>query len=428
LEGAPEAAFAPDHIESWLVPFDPFSEAKFVHDSTPVTHGAIVGCANGFCWGSRSALLPQPICESDGLRLPCALVDEATLRKFANNDTALGSGEEFVVGDLFACRAYAEKGLYCVGASRDGLFGSSDACPPELSRAWPSSSGPIAAPHAACARSPVLVDRARRYSGVFGSASPSGFCLSVHRDDDWFPLCFGGISAPNADWEITVAPSERYSACTIDKAGKLYCWGEGYSRDAAGQEPIRIHRSLAQSSVAWEDKDPTQRNCAIRNNCGRRVRQLPPCAPDANGMTPSELVALGDGFEGTRVSVRGDLKLTQLLSSYSDMYCEPKGPEGRQGRCCSADADAYTLVTNGDESVALEGSWCHGDSSRICCSLPVLGQAVIARGVLIWREARRWGLPETWMLKDPELCEVATEPPFTRSKAPSWPAPSLLLR
>jgi hypothetical protein len=395
----PDATLPPDRNESWVVAGEPFSEAKFMHDVMPVTHGAAVGCTGRFCWGSASAVVPKPMCEADGLRLPCALVDEATLRDFANNDTAASSGEEFIVGDLFACRGYADRGLYCVGASRDGLFGNRDACPPGLRSTWPSSRGPIAAPNATCARSPVLVDGAPRHSGVFGSASPSGFCLSVHRNDDWFPLCFGGIPAPIKGWPIIVGLSERPSACSLDDSGKLYCWGEGYSRDAAGKAPVRVHRSPALLAVAWDDNDPTLRDGAIRENCGRTVRPLPACAPDTKGLTPSELNALAEGFEGTRVSVRGELKLI----------------------------DNDVLVTNSEQNVALEGSWCHGDASRICCSLPVLGQAVMVSGVFSWREARRWG-PEAWMIKDAALCEVKADPPFTLLKAPNWPAPSLSLR
>ena len=426
LAGSRGTALPPESNESWVVPYDPFTKAKFVHDTTPVKHGAVVGCANGFCWGSTSALLPKPMCEADGLRLPCALVDEVTLRKFADNDTALSSGEEFVVGDLFACRGFAEAGLYCVGASRDGLFGSPSACPPGLSGAWPGSSGPIAAPHVACAPSPVLVGRAARYSGVFGTASPNGFCLSIHRNDDWFPLCFGGIPAPLPGLtHIIVGLSEQPSACGLDEAGKLYCWGDGYSRDAAGKVPIRIHRSPAHATVARDDKDPLVQNCLIRRNCGRTVRALPACPPESDGLTPSALIALADGFEGKRVSVRGALKLTPVIPPYYGLTCTPE--EVRRGECCSGLGEASVLVTNGEENVILDGSWCHGDSSRLCCSFPVLGQAVIVSGVFSWRESR-WLTPEGWVLKDAELCEVQADPPFTRRDAPSWPGPSLSLR
>jgi len=425
LERAPEKALAPDN-EHWIVSADPFSRDKFVHDTMPVEHGAAVGCAGGFCWGSTSALLPKPMCEADGLRLPCALVDEATLRKFADNDTALSSGEEFIVGDLFACRGFAETGLYCVGASRDGLFGTPSACPPGLDSAWPSSSGPMAAPRAACAPSPVLVARAGRYSGVFGSASPNGFCLSVHRDDDWFPLCFGGIAAPKPGLtNIVLGLSDQPSLCGLDQAGQLYCWGEGYSRDAARKVPVRIHRSPAHPSVARDDKDPILRKCLIRENCGRTVRRLPACSPESDGLDPSTLIALADGFEGKRVSVRGNLKLTPVIPPYYGVNCMPD--QLASGNCCSGFGEASVLVTNGDENVILDGSWCHGDSSRLCCSFPVLGQAVIVSGVFSWRHSR-WLTPEAWVIKEAEVCEVQADPPFTRLDATSWPAPSLSLR
>ena len=127
------------------------------------------------------------------------------------------------------------------------------------------------------------------------------------------------------------------------------------------------------------------------------------------------MLALADGLENRRVSVRGNLGLTPVLwRGQAAIACGPfRGPAdpiealggGTGPFCCPGGGDASVLVTNGQENLILDGSWCHGDSSRTCCSLPVLGQAVIASGVLTWRE-RGDGLDEAWVLKDPDVCEL----------------------
>lgn len=107
--------------------------------------------------------------------------------------------------------------------------------------------------------------------------------------------------------------------------------------------------------------------------------------------------------------------------------CPPESDALTAPSVCPDSGDASVLVASGNENLILDGSWCYGDSSRTCCSLPVFGQAVIASGVLSWRESRA-SAREGWVLKDPEVCEVKPAPPFTRVAPPIWPAPSTPLR
>ena len=125
-----------------------------------------------------------------------------------------------------------------------------------------------------------------------------------------------------------------------------------------------------------------------------------------------ELLGLAVHVEDTPVAVRGDLTLEPVVwGGMSGIRCGPYTSAGKQtplaghgggsdAFCCPAQGDAAVLIASGHQSLMLDGSWCYGDSSRACCSLPVFGQAVIANGVIRWREARV-GVRAGWVLENP---------------------------
>ena len=215
--------------------------------------------------------------------------------------------------------------------------------------------------------------------------------------------------------DIVLGLSERPSACGTDEQRRLSCWGEGYSRDVAGAIPVRVQPGPAHPFVAWDAPGRFHQSCAIRNDCGRSVHALETCAPGSKSLSATELLALADGFEGARVSVRGNLMLIPVAwRNLSGIMCGPFTTYGKPlpivergggmgAFCCPAEGDAPVVVTNGQRNLIVEGSWCFGDSSRTCCSLPVFGQAVIVSGVFAWREVSpQWS--EGWVLQQPELC------------------------
>jgi hypothetical protein len=237
----------------------------------------------------------------------------------------------------------------------------------------------------------------------------------------WVP-CFSaessletGAIATSAD-EVE-SPSEKPGACQLDELGRLWCRGPGYSHDALAQLPIRVRSSPAHSFVAWDAAGEFHQSCAIHQDCGRAARALPSCAHGARAFTMRELSALAPDLEGVRVSVRGELKLLPIIwNNQSAISCGPFTATGKptpirargggsDGFCCPAQGDAPVLLTNGQQSLMLDGSWCFGDSSRTCCSLPVFGQTVIVQGVLRWRPARV-DVREGWMLERPRVCQV----------------------
>jgi hypothetical protein len=46
---------------------------------------------------------------------------------------------------------------------------------------------------------------------------------------------------------------------------------------------------------------------------------------------------------------------------------------------------------------------CEGDESRLCCSAPATGQAIVATGILEWEVGRG---DSGWTLNDPKLCSL----------------------
>lgn len=231
----------------------------------------------------------------------------------------------------------------------------------------------------------------------------------------WVP-CFSAAPIV-ADTTEAFSLSPAPSACQIDELGQLWCRGAGYSRDTRGQLPVRVRSSPPHAFVAWDARGQFHLGCAIHHDCGRSLRILPRCSAGTRAFTVHELLGLAVYLDGTRVAVRGDLTLSPVIwSGLSGIRCGPSttvgkpSPEAAHGGgsdafCCPAEGDAPVLIASGRQSLPLDGSWCYGDSSRACCSLPVFGQAVIASGVLGWREASV-GVREGWVLTRPELCQV----------------------
>ncbi len=393
----------PSVLGSWFVPIDwslhDRTKWNFVRDRQPVTHGARSGCANLlssdrvaphlFCWGAPDTSATPPTCEFGPALLPCALRTSKLLRDFLQvKPTYEGEPHDLLlVGDAYACKSSPHARLKCIGGAPATWFSASSA------RGW----------------------------NVRGSASPSGVCtmrkvrdsLDTEPKSQFVPDCYGAIPrGPKGLTDIAVGLSEHASACGVNEGGQLFCWGASYSSDGAGEEPVQVVLSAPHTAAVWESgRDRFHVSCQASRSCGRTQRRLPSCAIGRKPLSSAELVALAEGLEGTAVTVRGTLALEPNLGIGGDVVCGPFKPNtrfdpdparggGDGDFCCPHRIDSPVFVTNGRARVMLEGSWCSGDSSRSCCSLPVGGQTVVATGVLAMSST--WG----WTLKSPALCEV----------------------
>lgn len=392
----------PSVLGSWLVAVDWSSRSRtewnFVRDREPATHGARAGCTNLlsservathlFCWGTADASAKPPTCEFGPALLPCALGTNKVLRSVLQvKPTYEGEPHDvLLVGDTYACKSSPHERLKCVGGAPATRFSASSA------RGW------IA----------------------WGSASPSGVC-TIRKIRDWVdagtksefvPDCYGTIPrGPKELTDIAVALSERASACGLNEHGKLLCWGAGYSASGAGEEQVEVVLNAPHTAAVWKSTRPRFHvSCQASRSCGRTQRRLPRCTAPGKPLSPAALVAFARGLEGAKVLVRGTFALEPNLGIGGDVVCGPFKPNtefepdrahggGDGDFCCPRRQDSPVFVTNGRARVMLEGSWCSGDSSQSCCSLPVAGQMVVATGVLT---SSHWG----WALKSPVLCEV----------------------
>lgn len=79
---------------------------------------------------------------------------------------------------------------------------------------------------------------------------------------------------------------------------------------------------------------------------------------------------------------------------------ETEPPDAPQA-CCNGSWAPLGLVSEGF-ALRLEDLECQGDDSRLCCSAPATGQAIVATGRLEWDGRGEGG----WMLREPKLCSL----------------------
>jgi hypothetical protein len=378
-------------------------------DRTPVKHGAWHGCSQHWCWGAAEPPTSIKLCQAGALVMPCSIVPQVTLAEFEKWPS---SGSP-IVGDLFACNR--RDGLECLGASRDGFFGTAEECPPELFTAWPTAAGPVAAPHAKCSRKRVRIGGTSVFFGNDASASPRGLCLDDPDELRRDPFkCFGLFDNPDPSMQVVVGLGDEPSACGITDAGKVVCWGAGYTREH--EPPIAIEFDVPKSrrAVAWDGKGPYHRDCAINRNCTKTVSPLPTCVQSQVRVSLTTLLDNPEQLEGKRVTVTGRLGLSSIVSNQVYVWCGPFEKDGvtpdikRGGGYadfCCLEAHAPIVVTSGHDYLPLEHLNCTGDTSRVCCNLPVLGQNVEVTATLAWRDYVL-DLGPSWVLAQPEICEV----------------------
>jgi hypothetical protein len=319
--------------------------------------------------------------------------------------------------DMYTCSMTGGP-LTCWGASRDGLFGSADACPPGLVKAWPTLTATVPAPAASCSPTPVNVP-GFKHASYDTSVGPRGICATVQGH----VRCAGAIRTPSGNvGSPRVSPGDDASACGIAD-DDVVCWGERYSPGDDPTQPVVI--ALDTSAAAGlpvidtppRPDAPWGDACDVHFGCERAVAPLPACAASKTGRPWSALVADVQTLKSTIISVKGRLFVGRRASRGTTVTeqgametppdsCEP-------GQCCNSERRPVVVADDGAgarEGLLLDELDCRGDDSRLCCNAPAFGQAVVATGKLVWGYS-------AWKLNAPALCAVpasARGTPVTR--------------
>lgn len=361
---------------------------------------AFHGCVSGesvLCWGRNDTLqlgfASTESCQVGGRDIPCSRAAKPPSYPLANAPAVYA-------GDTFTCVRRGD--VHCWGASRDGLFGTAEACPSGLQTAFPTRSGPVAAPNATCSAAPAVLPAfpAGKEQPVYSFAVGSrGACAVVGR----YIKCAGAIPTPpqlvgeqfgvGASGSLVVSRGDDPSACALT-GGDVTCWGAGYSPRSTPERPLQItFANLAVDGPAVDSAVPDgarwPSGCAINDGCPPQAA-LPGCpAGLATGAVAwSALARNAAESSGRQVIVRGPL----LVQASVDVADPPR-------QSCSP-ADPLPIVIGKDANPLLvDGLACNGDESRRCCTAPAFGQDVIARGQLAPSGSR-------WILRNPQLCSA----------------------
>jgi len=351
--------------------------------------GGSIACWGRGDYGQLGAPAPDR-CEADGASVPCA-------RQPVTGIPYDGHPLELSTAGLFTC-ASDDGGISCWGASRDGFFGTTAACPAGLRLRYPTLHGNVAAPHATCSRVPAKVRGARGFQR-WPSVGPRGLCF-----DDQTPLkCVGGIRTPRGKkiTGVVVSPGEDAAACGI-RDGAVVCWGEGYSPPAAPDVPVPIALEPPPPTsnaafVGAEDGSKFSASCLARRGCDFGPAPLPACVPSDDARDWASVRRTAADHVGELVSVKDVIAVGPLTSTLAGC----RAPDGIG--CCNRSGGPVVL---GDApALELDELFCAGDDSGACCNAAAYGQLVIARGRLeaTDRELDRYVAP--YKLTDVTLCE-----------------------
>jgi hypothetical protein len=352
------------------------------------------------CWGrgdhgQLGAPAPDK-CTVDGKTIACARTPVRGPR-VKDQMAVLGAG------DLFTC-VNSMEGTRCWGASRDGLFGVRGSCPESLRLAWPTPDGPVSAPNASCTTTPVSLPGVNGFDPHL-RVSPRRICSGGR--------CFDGVPKPR-DPKLTryfVSPGSDASACAARGDGVI-CWGEKYSPPGAPDQPVPVVfeplPSLGdQAIIPGPDAAAAagKARCQVQQPCRDPVKKLPACEGDNDpGRPVAEILAKTKTLSGGVVRVRGALGVGALVPAVYSSGMDWERPKCDPDVACCRSLWTPVLVGGADGALSIEGMWCGGDESRVCCNAPAYGQTVIASGVLSREPQERKTVG--WRLSNVSVCEV----------------------
>jgi hypothetical protein len=361
-----------------------------LHAALGAAHGCVMDELSVRCWG-RNDTMQLGFSSTDTCRVgqkdvPCS-------RAAKPPAFPLPDHVGITAADTYTC---AQRGdHHCWGASRDGLFGTAEECPPGLRGAFPTRSGTVTAPNATCSAKPAELtafpakEEPRTYRLAIG---PRGACGIVGRT----VRCAGAIPTPPGlemdglavSTTLAVSPGDDASACAAVKGG-VSCWGAAYSPAGDPTRMFRIDYTEVPVGGAAVDGEPPEKgwpqHCDVEFACEQRA--LPACPAGLPALAAPWSVARGGASDGTAATLAGPL-----------MVQAPSGPDPppEQYRCPSAEA-LPIVIGDAKSPLVLDGLTCTGDTSRRCCMVPALGQNVVVKGRLAASGTR-------WILRNPELC------------------------
>ena len=184
-------------------------------------------------------------------------------------------------------------------------------------------------------------------------------------------LSWGMLPSEHACWMI----SERILDFG-DRPGLVTCKGPGYSppEDLDRRLTVQFEPAIPvpeTAVVTLPHGVPPDDSCVIRQRCRGAPIALHYCgffSMFAIGNTLSDVMPNAEYRPtGEKVSVRGVLGVG-ALSNY---------PVGCEMSCCSQ-MFAPVVLAGATDVVDLQGLWCRGDESEVCCNAPAYGQTVIA--------------------------------------------------
>jgi hypothetical protein len=363
------------------------------------SHGCAIAAPNGLlqdvyasCWGrgdlGQLGGPPPDVCTVGGRSVGCA-------RSPQKNIVLKGGMAVLGAGDQFTCVTDPE-GIRCWGASRDGFFGAPGSCPKALERAWPILGGPVSAPCARCSAVPAPVSIGHGFQPDF-EVGPRGLCVAQQSKVE----CVGAIPSPHLGGiqRVSISAGQDASACTL-RDGSVFCWGEGYSRPNALNVPVAIELgsppNVAEVAVMGAT-DPAgwDANCIVRTKCTISARPLGACGPDVRARDWSEVLSSASKSVSQQISVRGRLGVGQGSTTLMGCF-------GSSGRGCCNLTRGQLVLGGAPELLALEGFFCAGDDSQLCCNAPAFGQSVVATGELVRADSS--AAPIRWRLARAVLC------------------------
>lgn len=339
-------------------------------------HGCVRQELDVSCWGrgdhGELGFAPSEQCQDGASTVACSRqLGRVPLQGERESHPPL-----LVAGDTYTC-AVTENFVECWGASRDGFF---------------SAPGP--------ARVTGL-----RLDGINGlSAGPRGLCGSDYRGGT---RCVGGIGTPPPRvTRVAVSQGDDASACGVDEDG-IVCWGEAYSPHGRPRSParIRIEHVPDLSAPVLDNRGRFDRDCRIKRPCTREWTQPPRCEEGQAAEPWATLAPHAAAERGKLVSVTGYFVVgpgMMTLAGCGRWGKDEKPPPNPPTVCCNGSWAPLGLVSE-DFALRLEGMECEGDESRLCCSAPATGQAIVATGRLEWIDGRG---DSGWTLLDPKLCSL----------------------
>jgi hypothetical protein len=366
-------------------------------------HGCAIASPNAqdfyaSCWGrgdlGQLGGPPPDICNVDGRAVGCA-------RSPRNNIRVEHAEVVLRAGDQFTCMNDGTS-IRCWGASRDGFFGEPGSCSDDVERQWPTSGGPVSAPHARCSRVPARVPVHHELQREF-QVGPRGLCV----DGESKLECVGAIPSPNAHGihDAIISAGQDASACSL-RDGTVLCWGEGYSLPNTPNVPVAIELAASNGMtevavIGATDPAGWDARCIVRTKCTISAPPLGACGSDVHARDWSEVLSSASKSTGRRISVRGRLEVG--LQAMTLAACG-----SANGRGCCNRARSPLVLGGASESLELQGFFCAGDDSQSCCNAPAFGQSVVASGELVAAPSNGKRMP--WILAHAALCSESGTP------------------